>query len=95
VPSTGTLSLKTCNRRVVSGSGVGFIRTTACVVAPELMVKCCPSILKPSAVTEIRYLPAGRSPSAVSSSRSTSVPWATIGAKPEVGRVDGHGQASA
>jgi hypothetical protein len=63
------------------------------VVTPELMVKCCPSILKPSAVTEIRYFPGGRLPSAALSFRSASLPWATIGANPEVGlqaRFVGH-----
>jgi hypothetical protein len=95
VPSTGTLSLKTWMRNVVSGSGVGFIRTSVWVVPAEVMVKCCPSILNPSAVTEIRYLPGSRPSSWVPALKSASVPCATIGAKPEVIRVDGHGQVSA
>ena len=73
---------------------MGFIATTTFWVPPET-VKCEPSILKPSAVTEMRYLPAGRLSSAVLSLRSVSSPWATIGANPEVLRVEGHTQESA
>ena len=51
-------------RRVVSGSGVGSSVDRTCCVPPST-VKCAPSILKPSAVTEIRYLPAGRLSSAL------------------------------
>ena len=73
---------------------MGFIATsTFCV--PPVTVKCEPSILKPSAVTEMRYFPAGRLSSAVVSLRSLWSPWATIGAKPEVLRVEGHAHESA
>ena len=88
------LSLKTSMRRVDSGIGDGFMSTVTAVV-PGATVKCWPSILKPSAVTEMRYLPAGRLSSALVAFRSFWSPWATIGANPEVGRVDGHGQVSA
>jgi hypothetical protein len=94
VASTGALSLKTLILNVVKGSGSGCIATVTFCVPPSI-VKCEPSILKPSAVTEIRYLPAGRSGSDVASLRSVWSPWATMGAMPDVDRVDGHWQVSA
>jgi hypothetical protein len=74
---------------------VGFIRTVTAPVRPAATVKCAPSILKSFAVTEIRYLPAGSPVSGVASESSDWSPWATIGASPDVFRIDGHGQVSA
>ena len=61
----GALSLKTSMRSVVRGSGVGFSVDRRPAACPPSTVKCAPSILKPSEVTEIRYLPAGRLSSAL------------------------------
>jgi len=55
-------------------------------------VKWAPSSLKPSARTEMRYLPSGRSRPAA---RSASVPWATMGAVVcGSSRIDGQSQAA-
>src|SRR4051812_34596424 len=68
--------------------------TATGTLAPPATVKCWPSILKLSAVTEMRYLPAGRS-SEVVPLRSVWSPLATTSTAPGVVRVEGHWQAPA
>ena len=60
VPSVGEMSANTWARRVPSGSGSGWSSTTTGAVVSSGMVTCTPSILKPSARTEMRYRPSGR-----------------------------------
>src|SRR5258706_14092841 len=69
--------------------------TSTAVVCPLATVKCEPSILYPSAVTETRFLPDGRLSSCFVVDRSVSSPCAMIGTSPGVLRIDGHWQCSA